>query len=379
MIIDYFLLIIAQLSIIKSHKLKGFSMNRYHRIAIEITVLAALVAALYFFAPAKDEPVWSVGRIDVDSGMHEVMGTFARVVAVAADSNTAKGCIEAAFTEIENVDKLMSKYKNDSEISELNRDGFRRAVKVSKSTYEVLQRSIEFSKLSRGAFDVTVGPLVDLWHSAQDANSIPNDVELQQAHSKVGYDKLILDANEMSVRFTVEGMKVDLGGIAKGYALDKTAEAMQKSGALGGMVDIGGEILCFGLPPAGQNNWRIGLQDPKKAKDGFDAGASLLVLNLTNVAVATSGHYRRFVTIGGQRYSHIVNPESGHSSENLTSITIICPSATDADALSTAVAVMGKEKGLALIEQMPGVEAILITPAPEFKQIQTTGAKKFIE
>jgi len=98
LIIDYFLLIIAQLSIIKSHKLKGFSMNRYHRIAIEITVLAALVAALYFFAPAKDESVWSAGRIDVDSGMHEVMGTFARVVAVAADSNTAKGCIEAAFT-----------------------------------------------------------------------------------------------------------------------------------------------------------------------------------------------------------------------------------------------------------------------------------------
>jgi thiamine biosynthesis lipoprotein len=354
-------------------------MDRKYRIAIEIIVFAALIAALYFFAPAKDESVWSAGRADVDSGMHEVMGTFARVVAVAADANTAQGCIEAAFAEIEKVDKLMSYHRSSSEISELNRDGFARAVKVSKSTYEVLEKSIEFSKLSNGAFDVTVGPLVDLWHSAEEANSLPDDTELQQARSKVGYDKLILDANETSVRFAVKGMRVDLGGIAKGYAIDKAVEAMRKGGATGGMVVIGGEIRCFGLPPAGQNKWRIGLQDPDKAKDGFDAGTPLLVLNLTDAAAATSGHYRRFVTIEGKRYSHIVAPESGHSSESLASVTVICPSATDADALSTAVTVMGKEKGLALIEQMPGVEAILITPAPEFKQIQTTGAEKFIK
>ncbi len=350
-------------------------MQRKYRIAIEIIVFAALITALYFFAPA----VWSVGRVDVDSGMREVMGTFARIVAVAADSNTDKGCIEAAFAEIERVDRLMSKYKSDSEISELNRDGFGRAVKVSKSTYEVLQRSIEFSELTSGTFDVTVGPLVDLWHSAEDANSIPADAELKQIRSRVGYDKLILDANEESIRFAVEGMEVDLGGIAKGYAIDKAVEAMQKGGAVGGMVDIGGEIRCFGLPPGSQNKWRIGLQDPDKAKDGFDAGTPLLVLNLTDVAVATSGHYRRFVTIGGKRYSHIVDPENGHSSESLASVTIICPSATDADALSTAVTVMGKEKGLALIETIPQTEAILITSAPKEKIIKTLGAEKFID
>jgi thiamine biosynthesis lipoprotein len=378
LIIDYFLLIIDQLSIIKCRAERVF-MDRKYRIVIEVIAFAALVAALYFFAPAKDESVWSAGRVDVDSGMHEVMGTFARVVTVAADSNTAKGCIGAAFAEIEKVDRLMSKYRNDSEISELNRDGFKRAVKVSKSTYEVLEKSIEFSKLSSGAFDVTVGPLVDLWHSAEEANSLPTDAELQQARCRVGYDKLILDANETSVRFAVKGMRVDLGGIAKGYAIDKAVEAMQRGGAVGGMVDIGGEIRCFGLPPAGQKKWRIGLQDPDRAEAGLNAGVPLSVLNLTDAAVATSGHYRRFVTIGGKRYSHIVDPESGHSSESLASVTVICPSATDADALSTAVTVMGKEKGLALIEQMPGVEAILITPAPEFKQIQTTGAEKFIK
>ncbi|MFZ0033801.1 MAG: FAD:protein FMN transferase [Sedimentisphaerales bacterium] len=354
-------------------------MDRNRRLTIEIIVFSSLIAALYFFAPAKDKLVRSAGRVDVDSGMREVMGTFARVVAVAADSRTAKGCIEAAFAEIEKVDKLMSDYKSDSEISELNRDGFVRAVKVSKSIYEVLQRSIEFSKLSGGAFDVTVGPLVDLWHSAGDANSLPTDAELQQARSRVGYDKLILDANETSVRFTVEGMRVDLGGIAKGYAVDKAIEAMQKGGAVGGMVVISGEIQCFGLPQGGQSKWRIGLQNPDKAETGFDDGMPLLVLNLMDTAVSTSGNYRRFVTIRGERYSHIVDPESGHSSESLASVTIICPSSTDADALATAVTVMGREKGLALIETIPETEAILITSGPKYELIKTRGAEKFIE
>ncbi|MDD5063212.1 MAG: FAD:protein FMN transferase [Phycisphaerae bacterium] len=348
-------------------------MNRNSRIAIEIVVFAFLAAALYFFAPDKN-----AGRVDADSGMREVMGTFARVVAVAADSNTAKGCIEDAFAEIKEVEKLMNYHKSDSEISELNRDGFARAVRVSKSTYEVIEKSVRFSKLSSGAFDVTVGPLVDLWHSAEEANSLPSDAELQRVHSKVGCDKLIRDANERSVRFAAKGMRVDLGGIAKGYAIDKAVEAMQKGGAAGGMVDIGGEIRCFGSPPAGQNIWRIGLQDPV-ANDVMNAGKPLFILRLTDSAVATSGHYHRFVTIGGKKYSHIINPESGHSSESLASVTIICPSAADADALSTAVSVMGREKGLALIETIPDAEAILITSPPEYKVIKTSGAEKFID
>jgi thiamine biosynthesis lipoprotein len=210
-------------------------------------------------------------------------------------------------------------------------------------------------------------------------NSLPADAELQQARSKVGYDKLILDANEMSVRFAVEGMRVDLGGIAKGYAIDKAVEAMQKGGALGGMVDIGGDIRCFGSPPAGQNIWRIGLQDPDKAKAGLDAGTPLLVLNLTNTAVATSGNYRRFVVIEGKMHSHIIDTKTGYSSDELTSVTIFSQNTTDADALATAVTVMGTEKGLALIETIPQTEAILISSPPEYKLIKTSGAEKFIE
>jgi len=273
----------------------------------------------------------------------------------------------------------MSGYKGDSEVSELNRDGFRRAVAVSKSTYEVLRRGVEFSELTGGAFDVTVGPLVDLWRSAAEANSVPDDAELSEARSKVGCELLYLDANETSVRFAVEGMKVDLGGIAKGYAIDKAVEAMQKAGAAGGMVDIGGDIRCFGLPSAGQNRWRIGLQDPDKAKDGFDAGTPLLVLHLTDAAVATSGGYRRFTQIQGGKYSHIIDRQTGAGTEGLSSVTIISQNAIDADALATAVDVMGAEEGLALIEEIPETEAILITSAPKYELIKTTGAEKYIK
>ncbi|MDD5328145.1 MAG: FAD:protein FMN transferase [Phycisphaerae bacterium] len=350
-------------------------MEKRDRIFVEVAIGLILITAVgYFLIIARP-----AAKVDVESGYREVMGTFVRIVAVAADSDTAEMCVEVGLAEVERIDGLMSRYKSDSDVSELNREGFSRVVKVSQSTYEVLRRSIEFSKLSGGAFDVTVGPLMELWHLAGEANTLPTDAELEQVHSRVGYGKLIMDANEESIRFAAEGMRVDLGGIAKGYAIDKAVEVMRKAGAAGGMVDIGGEIKCFGLPSAGQKNWRVGLQDPNEAKDGFDAGTPLLVLDLTDVTVATSGHYRRFVTIGGKRYSHIVNPGSGHSSESLSSITIICPSAIDADALATAVAVMGKEKGLALIESLPGAEAILITSAPEYKLIKTSGAEKFIE
>jgi thiamine biosynthesis lipoprotein len=330
-----------------------------------------LIVAVYFLTTTKRLTT----PIEVDSGYREVMGTFARVVAVAPDAETAKKCIDAAFGQFRHIEALMSWRKDDSDIARVNRDAYQMPVKVSNSTFEVLQKSVEFSKLSQGAFDITVGPLMDFWRHAQDANHAPTDAELQQVLSKVGFEKLVLDANNMTVRFTVDGMKLDLGGIAKGYAVDKAVEAMQNYGALAAMVDAGGNIRCFGTPPA---SWLIGLQDPNVTDEQMKAGQTILTLKFTDNAVATSGDYRRFVVVGGQRHSHIIDPATGQSSKGLASVTIICPAATDADALSTAVTVMGKEKGLAFIERMPGVEAILITPAPDFKQTRTAGARKYM-
>jgi thiamine biosynthesis lipoprotein len=371
LIIDYFLLIIVRLLVIKFCISKWFVMNRQkNQIAIGIIVGLCLIAAL-FLLPR--------GKIKIDSGYREVMGTFARVVAVALDSSAAQKSIEAGFAELTKVDDLMSDYKDDSEITKINRNAYKAPVKVSEPTFEVLQKGLEFSELSDGAFDITVGALVDLWRSEAEANSIPDEAELAAARSKVGYEKLVLDANEMSVRFTVDGLRLDLGGIAKGYAIDKAVEAMQKCGATGGMVDVGGDIRCFGTPPRGKKHWLIGLQDPDKPEDWIGASKPSLVLKLTDAAIATSGGYRRFALIEGRKYSHIIDSRSECAGDRMASVTIICKNAIDADALATTVSVMGAEKGLALIEKLPDTEAILMTSQHKHELIKTTGAENYLK
>lgn len=329
-----------------------------------------LSAALYFLVSAEK-------KVQIDSGHRLIMGTFARIIAVAADSRTAKKCIEAGFEQIESVDDSMSDYKADSELSRVNRQAHERAVKVSEPLFEVLQKSAAFSRQSGGAFDITVGPLVDLYRSAEKKGAAPSKNEIAEAKSKVGFEKLKLDEQNRTVKFAVDGMRLDLGGIAKGYAIDKAVEAMQRCGAVGGMVDIGGDIRCFGVPKD-EDKWLIGLQDPSGTEAGISTGKLLLTLELADAAVATSGDYRRFVLIDGKKYSHIIDRETGTGVEGLSSVTIICKNATEADALATAVSVMRQEKGLKLAESLAGTEAILISPAPKYEFIQTSGAQQYI-
>ena len=338
---------------------------------IVIAVLAAcLIVAIYFSARSNRQ-------IELDSGHRLVMGTFARIVVIAEDFNTAKKCIETALAEIHKVDDLMSDYKSDSEISLINKDAAKTAVHLSKATYEVLQRSIEFSKLTDGAFDVTVGPLVDLFHTAEKKQVAPTKEQISQAKSKVGFEKLKLDDKSKTVQFAIEGMRLDLGGIAKGYAIDKAVEALQTSGAIGGMVDLGGDIRCFGAPPKGRNHWLIGVQNPNLDEDIAERNL-VLKLKLANGASATSGDYQQFVLIEGRRYSHIIDRKTGASAQGLSSVTIIADNATDADVLATAVSVMGAEKGLELIESTSDTEAILILAGKALKFITTANAYQFL-
>jgi thiamine biosynthesis lipoprotein len=352
--------------------MKVSSLNKKIGSTIVVVFVACLVVVALYYSTGPGR------NVQLDSGHRLVMGTFARVVVIAKDSNSAGKCIESALTQIDKVNDLMSDYKEDSEISILNREGFKRAVELSQSTYEVLQRSIEFSKLTDGAFDVTVGPLVKLFRRAKEEHILPSQDEIDNAKSRVGFEKLRFDDVKRTVQFTVKGMQLDLGGIAKGYAIDKAVETMKARGAIGGMVDIGGDIRCFGTPLEGRDHWVIGLQNPNVDRD-LSGDAVLLKLRRTNGAVATSGNYQQFVIIDGKRYSHIIDRTTGTSTEGLSSVTIIADTATNADALATAVSVMGSEKGLELVEKIPGTEAILITSQPEFKIIKTSGAEKYIK
>jgi thiamine biosynthesis lipoprotein len=346
-------------------------MKKYLRVTIIVAVLVMLLGMLYVRARVS-------GVVEVNSGFRVVMGTFSRVVVIAKSQRTAQRCIEAAFDVQNRIESLMSDFRDDSELSKVNRLAAQGPVPVSEMTFEVLQRAVHFSTLSDGAFDVTVGPLVDLWRKAGETEVPPTEDALAAARRKVGSDKLILDEKNRTVRFAVAGMRVDLGGIGKGYAVDKAVEAMQRRGALGGMVDLGGNIRCFGRPPQGQEHWRIGLQDPNVAPDEFGGAKPLLVLAFTNESVATSGDYRRFVKVQGEKQSHIIDTTTGKGANKLVSDTIIAPDATTADALSTAVNVLGPQAGLALVERLPATEAILIPAGKGAQPIFSRGAKAYI-
>ncbi len=311
--------------------------------------------------------------VTVDSGRRQVMGTFARVLAVGESQEACRDAINAAFDEMHRINDLMTDYDPNSPMSSLSRTAVADPVPVDADIFTVLSAAYHYSELSDGAFDITIGPVVKLWRKAKQEGKAPSEIELRKAQSLVGYKNLLLDAENQTVQFAKEGMSLDVGGIAKGYGIDKAVEALQNAGLLGGMVDIGGDLRCFGVPANKAKQWLVGLQDPTVDED------ILMVLKTGDCAVATSGDYQRFVVIDGQKHSHIVNPATADSAQTLSSVSVIAPKAMDADALATSVSVLGKEKGLKLIESIENTEALLIETGQTQTITKTTGANQYIQ
>jgi thiamine biosynthesis lipoprotein len=332
-----------------------------------IGIAGIIVLALGILFQRTPEP----GLEYYNSGFKDLMGTFAQVTVAAVNKQQAQVYIEAAFERMRQINLQMNDHDPNSPISQLSMTAHLRPVEVSPELFGVIETSLHYSKLSDGAFDITVGPETRLWRKMAETGQKPAEEEIAEAKAKVGYEKLTLDKAGRTIQFAVEGMKLDVGAIAKGYAVDLAVGILQEKGVVGGMVDIGGNIRCFGQGPGENGQWFIGLQDPRHEE------AILMKLRLNNMAVATSGDYRRVVVIDRQSYSHILNPKSAESVKELASVTIIAPTATDADALSTTVSVLGKEKGLVLIRQLGNAEAILITTHEPDKLIETPGVQGF--
>lgn len=312
------------------------------------------------------------GLAAVESPNKIVMNTIARVIAVAPDEKTARQGIEAAFEKIYRVEKLMNRYDPKSQLSQVNRLAAKEPVKVDRELFDILRQSVYYGKLSDGAFDITVGPLVDLWRKCAEANSMPTDEQLAEVKKIIGCNKLILDSNDLSVRFTIQGVSLDLGAIAKGFAADIAAAEMKKTGAIGGLIDLGGQIGCFGTTEK-KGKWIIGVRNPAKSEDS----KIIARLALSDAAVSTSGNYERFYKIGDRHFSHIFNPATEKSADQLTSVTIIASNGVQADALSTAVSVMGAEKGLELIEKTENTEAVIIKASSQ-DLIKSSGAQQYL-
>jgi thiamine biosynthesis lipoprotein len=271
-----------------------------------------------------------------------LMGTYVEVISPSSDAPSI------AFTEIRRIENLMSKYKPDSEISRLNQLG---KLRLSPDTYYILKKAGEFWKISDGAFDATVGPLLDIWGFTRKHYRMPSAEKIKNALSLVGFDKIIFDDANNSVKFKTKGMKIDLGGIAKGYAVDCAVKKLKEKGVSSCLINAGGQVYAlgdnFGRP------WNVAIRNPR-------ANSVVDYLKLKDRAVSTSGDYEQYFIKAKHRYSHIFNPKTGYPADSgVISVTVVAPDGLTADALSTSIFILGKTRGQDLAKKFPDVKTIV--------------------
>jgi len=282
-----------------------------------------------------------------------VMGTMFVVTVWGRDTVVMRRAMDAARDSVRLVDSLMSNYRPESELSQLNVHAGGDAMHVSSQTLHVLLKARLFWTLSGGLFDPTVGPLVRAWGFYGDVGRVPSRGELDSLRRFVGYDRVEIDSARGLVRLPMQGMQLDLGGIAKGYALDLARAALRDSTIAGGMVDLGGNVLVFGRPPRGQK-WVIGIRHPRRD------GRLLGTVSLDSGAVATSGDYEHFYRINGVRYGHLIDPTTGYPRRGVIAATAIGSRGEWSDGLSATLFLAGPKRGTAIADSLSGVGGVWV-------------------
>ncbi|MEK6322161.1 MAG: FAD:protein FMN transferase [Acidobacteriota bacterium] len=288
-----------------------------------------------------------------------LMWTKFEIAAYGADRSRLAEAANAAFDEIDRLDRQMSNYSPASELSYINRNAASEDVIVEKELFDFLKLSLDYSRTTGGAFDITVGPLMKAWGFFNKQGRVPEPSELKKAAARVGFRHVLLNERTRSIRFDREGVELDLGGIAKGYAVDRAAEILRASGVTSALITSGSSsIYAIGAPP-GQTAWRVEVSDP------MDRSRQLAAIDLKDQSVSTSGCHEKTFEAGRKTYCHIMDPRTGHPIEGLLSATIITPAGVEAEALSKALMVMGVEKARAFLKNRPHVRAILFYRQPE--------------
>lgn len=283
------------------------------------------------------------------------MGVQWRIVLYATDKPIANNASQIAFRRVKELNKVLSDYDPQSELNQLCQlSGPGKPVKVSPDLFKVLKRSQSLSRETSGAFDVTISPVVRLWRRARRRKQMPDAEQLQAARNLVGYQSMRLSEQNQSVELLKPDMRLDLGGIAKGYAADVALNVLKKHGIDRVMIDASGD-LALGNPPPGNCGWKIGISSSDAPGAKIDR-----YLMLKNCAVATSGDALQHVVIDGTRYSHIVNPHTGLGLTDQSRVTVIAPDGISADSLASAISVLGPEKGIALLSQNPGTACLIL-------------------
>ena len=282
------------------------------------------------------------------------MGTTFNIVLYHADEEEASKAAMAAFSRVERLEAIFSDFREDSENRRLCRFGAGMPTAVSPELFFVLQNSLRFSELSGGAFDVTIGPVVQAWREARRAGRAPDPARLAEATRSTGSQYVILDSEQRTVHLLMPNMRLDFGGIAKGYAADEALRVLKSHGIRMALVDGGGDISIGSAPP-GQAGWRI------EVKNGVGDPGERVSLVLHDRGVATSGDSFQFLDSGGARYSHIVDPANGVALRNSPGVTVVARDAMTADALATALSVTPVDQGMSIVESVDGASAAVVT------------------
>jgi len=281
----------------------------------------------------------------------------------------ARQAIMSARDEIARLEQLMSLYLEESDISRVNRNASEGPVPVSEETFQTVKKAVEFSVLSQGAFDVSFMPVGKLWRLNPENPYIPTEEEIREKMPLVNYKNIVLDDQKKTIFFKEKGMEIGLGGIAKGTAVNWAIRAIRKRGFPNALVNAGGDLYALGLN-AKRKPWRIGIQHPR------DASKFFTTIEVSNRAVVTSGDYERMVIVNGKRFHHILDTKTGHPAEKCISVTVVTEDAESADALATAIFVLGAEKGLELVKKMPDTEALIVTSDEKIYATDTFGFSK---
>lgn len=316
-----------------------------------IFIVLSLAGVIFLTACGSGTPETSISPL---TRTEFLLGT---VTTISLYDHQSEETLDLAMEKLKELEDTLSINKTGTLIDEINDAAGMHPVVVDEDTYKVIEKGLAYSELTHGAFDITIGPIVKLWNIGFPEARVPSATEIEQSLPLVGFDKVILNPTELSIYLTEPGMRLDLGGIGKGYAADEVATLLRDRGVEHAIIDLGGNVYTLGDKP-GNQPWTIGVQDPFNPR-----GKIIGRLKTANKSIVTSGIYERFVEDeAGNKYHHILNPKTGYPYENqIAGVTIISDLSTDGDALSTAVFAMGIEEGLEFVENLEGIDAIFIT------------------
>ncbi len=324
----------------------------------------AIIAAVIAFMIMQDR-----STDNLHSAYRVTMDTSVDLQFAHENRGFASSLEDEVFTEIDRLEKLFSRTIEDSDINLINSSAGEKPARISEEVLHVIEKALYYARLSEGYFDPTIAPLIDTWGFLGQQFRLPDQGEIDSAMELVDFNLVQVDRNSYTVFLPERGMSIELGGIAKGYIVDRALDILKNAGIEHAFINVGGDIGLIGSKPDGEP-WRIGVRHPRE-------DAIVAVFPLSDGAVVTSGDYQRYFTENEVNYHHLLDPNTGYPARKLISVTVVADTVLEADALSTAIFIMGPEKGLTLLENLPGVEGLLITP--EFDILLSSGLEDLVE